>query len=111
MRIPVLYVWSKSGSCQEKNGVSSISLVRKVLVLEKVGISRNLSVSPGKEYTCMILSYHIRTDFAKLPEVSSTSCLGALTTDFRVAFNRHGDIRIGGEFKKKPILDLHHLTN
>ncbi len=34
-----------------------------------------------------------------------------LITDFRVAFNRHGDIRIGGEFKKKPIRVLHHLTN
>ena len=50
MRIPTLYVRSKSGSCQEKNGFSSISLVRRVLVLEKVGISRYLSVSSGKEY-------------------------------------------------------------
>ena len=32
-------------------------------------------------------------------------------TDFRVAFNRHSDIRIGSEIKKRPIPDLHHLTN
>lgn len=32
-------------------------------------------------------------------------------TDFRVAFNRHSDIRIDGEFKEKPIPNLHHLTN
>ena len=35
----------------------------------------------------------------------------AFITDFRVAFNRHNDIRIGSEIKKRPIPDLHHLTN
>ena len=61
--------------------------------LEKLGVIRFVEIEPGQWFE--------QGPFRIFP----------FNTDFRVAFNRHSDIRIEGEFKKKPIPNLHHLTN